>query len=102
MKWRLFFGLPALLVLAGCGGQIKTLSVLPGEYEISASPPAGMYGGWAAISPDFDAFTKEASARCPNGYKLVNQETGNGLFVSDYLRWDILCRPLPYEGVQAP
>lgn len=102
MKWTGFSFLPVLLVLAACG-QIETLNVLPGEYEISAGPPAGMYGGWAALSPEMDAVAKEASARCPNGYTMVNQEIGQGPFVSDYLRWDVLCRPLPYEGgVQAP
>jgi hypothetical protein len=53
-----------------------------------------MYGGWLALSPSNDAFLKEASARCPTGYKVVNQEVGRGLFETiDFLRWDILCQP---------
>jgi hypothetical protein len=89
------YSLPLIcLVLAGCGSQMETVTVLPDEYEISASPPAGMYGGWIALSPDGDALAKEASARCPSGYKVVNQEVGQGHFATDYIRWDILCQPL--------
>jgi hypothetical protein len=90
----------ALFPLAGCGSQMETVTVLPDEYEISANPPAGMYGGWAALSPDRDALAKEASARCPSGYKVVNQEVGQGLFVTDYMRWDILCQPLQQGSAQ--
>lgn len=88
------------LVLAGCGSQVETVTVLPDEYEIGVSPPAGMYGSWAALSPDKDALAKEASARCPSGYKVVNQEVGQGPFVMDYVRWDILCQPLQQGGAQ--
>jgi hypothetical protein len=82
------------LALGGCGSQIETVSVLPDEYEISAAPPAGMYGGWLALSPSNKAFLKEASLRCPTGYKVVNQEVGRGMFETiDFIRWDILCQP---------
>jgi hypothetical protein len=84
----------ACLVLAGCGSQIETVTVLPDEYEIRAAPPAGMYGGWLALSPSNDALLKEASAHCPNGYKVVDQELGRGMFETiDFIRWDILCQP---------
>ena len=98
MKWNL----PWIVVLVALGGcsQIETVTVLPDEYEISASPPAGMYGGWAALSPSNEAFLKEASAHCPTGYKVVNQEVGRGPFETiDFIRWDILC--LPPEGDRA-
>ena len=92
MRWNL----PLIVALAALGGctQVETVPVLPDEYEISASPPAGMYGGWAALSPSYDAFLKEASARCPTGYKMVNQEVGRGPFETiDFIRWDILGLP---------
>lgn len=90
----------ALAALGGCT-QIETVTVLPDEYEISASPPAGMYGGWVALSPSNDAFLKEASARCPAGYKMVNQEVGRGPFETiDFIRWDILCQPLQNGSIQ--
>jgi len=98
MRWSLSWIL-ALAALSGCT-QIETVTVLPDEYEISASPPAGMYGGWAALSPSYDAFLKEASAHCPTVYKMVNQEVGRGLFETiDFIRWDILC--LPPQGDRA-
>ena len=90
----------ALFALSGCGSQLETVTVLPDEYEISASPPAGMYGGWIALSPDKDALAKEASAHCPSGYKVVSQETERGIFATDYLRWDVLCQPLQQGSAQ--
>lgn len=92
MRWNLSWMLAAI-VLGGCA-QVETVPVLPDEYEISASPPAGMYGGWLALSPSNDDLVKEASARCPAGYKVVNQEVGRALFsTTDFIRWDILCQP---------
>ena len=88
------------LALAGCGSQMETVTVLPDEYEISSSPPAGMYGGWEALSPDRDGLVKEASACCPSGYKVVHEEIGRGHFTEDYVRWDILCQPLQQGSAQ--
>lgn len=92
----------AFLALAGCGSQVETVTVLPDEYEISASPPGGMYGGWVALSPSGDALAKEASVLCPNGYKTVNEELGKGFFTTDYVRWDILCRSSENTATQIP
>ena len=63
------------------------MTVLPDQYVISATPAAGMYGGWVGLVPSRDAMAKEASLRCPNGYKTVNEEDGKGPFATDYLRW---------------
>lgn len=99
MRWTLSFVL-AVVALGGCT-EVETVAVLPDEYEIGASPPAGMYGGWAALSPSYDAFTEEASARCPSGYKMVNQEIGRGPFATiDFIRWDILCLPPQADRAQ--
>jgi hypothetical protein len=95
MKSRLFW-LSVCLGLAACGAPVETVTVLPDqEYEISTRPPAGMYGSWLALAPaSNEALDREASARCPHGYRKANLEQGNGRLWTDFVRWDILCEPL--------